>query len=68
VASFAETQLIVDPNDLPQRAVAKFTRQPEESNYLELLENRDKRLIQQNKQETIIKQKQKFDERSKVIA
>ena len=42
----------IDPNNLPMRAIAKFTIRPEESNYLAILENKDKKLVQQNKKET----------------
>jgi len=65
--SFAETQMDFDPNNMPQRAVDMFSRQDDHAHqYLSMLESRDKKLVQQNKQQQVEKQKQKFDEKSKV--
>ena len=65
VVSFAETQMDIDPNNMPSRALTRFTRQ-EDDHILSMLENVDKKLVQQNKQTQLQKAKQKYDEKTKV--
>lgn len=56
----------LDPNNMPPRAVAKFTRQ--EDDLLSLWENKDKQLVHKKRQQEQITQKRKLDEKTKVSA